>query len=387
MRNLAADLEQQASLNLYRTRNITAGPQGPEVIIDKRRYLSFCSNDYLGLANHPKLVEALQRGAIKYGAGSGASHLISGHSVAHHRLEETLAEFTGRPRALLFSTGYMANLGVVSALAQRGDIIYEDRLNHASLLDAGLLSGARLQRYPHADTETLTMQLAELNNRPGFIISDGIFSMDGDIAPLPALADIAQRHNNWLMIDDAHGFGVMGPHGRGSLEEFGLGMKEVPILVCTLGKALGTFGAFVAGSEELIESLIQHARTYIYTTALPPAIAYATAASLSLLEEEAWRRDHLFSLIKQFRDGARQLNLPLQTSRTPIQPLIIGDTENALKTSQLLRDKGILISAIRPPTVPKGGARLRITLSAAHSEAHIDRLLQSLDETVNTIIR
>ena len=386
MRNLAADLERQAALNLYRTRHIMEGPQGPEIIIDNRRYLSFCSNDYLGLANHPKLVAALQQGAAQYGAGSGASHLISGHSVAHHRLEEALADFTGRPRALLFSTGYMANLGVMSALARRGDIIYEDRLNHASLIDAGLLSGARLIRYPHANCEVLAKRLKDNASRQGFIVSDGVFSMDGDLAPLPDLAALAQQHDACLMIDDAHGFGVMGPHGRGTVEQFGLGVNEVPVLMCTLGKAVGTFGAFVAGSEDLIETLIQHARTYIYTTALPPAIAHATCTGLSLMNDETWRRDHLFSLIERFRHGAQQLGLPPTASHTPIQPLIVGDAETAMKASQLLRDRGILISAIRPPTVPKGGARLRITLSAAHSEADIDRLLQSLDETLANIL-
>lgn len=386
MRNLAADLERQAAQNLYRTRHIIESPQGPEIIIDNRRLLSFCSNDYLGLANHPRLVEALQQGAEKYGVGSGASHLISGHSAAHHRLEEILAVFTGRPRALLFSTGYMANLGVMSALAQRGDIVFEDRLNHASLIDAGLLSGARLQRYPHADTRTLAKRLGEHAGRQCFIASDGVFSMDGDLAPLAGLVEVAKQYNACLMIDDAHGFGVTGHGGRGTLERYGLGINDVPVLVCTLGKALGTFGAFVAGSEELIETLIQHARTYIYTTALPPAIAYATCVSVTLLDQEAWRRDHLFTLIKRFRDGAQQLALPLQASETPIQPLVVGTSETALIISQALRDAGILISAIRPPTVPQGSARLRITLSAAHTESDIDRLLNTLDVMVKKFL-
>jgi len=274
----------------------------------------------------------------------------------------------------------------LSALARRGDVIFEDRLNHASLIDAGLLSGARLHRYPHGDTETLARRAAELSDRQKFIASDGVFSMDGDLAPLTRLVSIAQQHDACLVIDDAHGFGVMGPHGRGTLEHFGMGINEVPVLICTLGKALGTFGAFVAGSETLIETLIQHARTYIYTTALPPAIAHATCTSVELVKQEPWRRDHLSSLINQFHTGAGQLGLPLQTSPTPIQPLIVGDAETALKMSQSLRDNGILISAIRPPTVPKGSARLRITLSAAHSEADIDRLLQSLDVTLKNIL-
>ncbi len=382
MRDLAADLERQATLNLYRTRNIIDGPQGPAVIIDNRRYLSFCSNDYLGLANHPKIVAALQQGAVKYGVGSGASHLISGHSRAHHQLEERLAELTGRPRSLLFSTGYMANLGVLSALARRGDIIFEDRLNHASLIDAGLLSGAQLQRYPHGDTEALMGRLAGAGKRLRFIASDGVFSMDGDLAPLPRLVDLAQQYDACLMIDDAHGFGVMGIHGRGTLEHYNYGVMEVPVLVCTLGKALGVFGAFVAGNEALIETLIQHARTYVYTTALPPAVAFATMASLELLEQESWRRKQLFNLVKQFRDGASQLGLPIRSSMTPIQPLIVGDSETALDISRTLHNQGILISAIRPPTVPEGSARLRITLSAGHTQSDIEQLLDALNKVM-----
>jgi len=386
MMNLAADLKRQAALNLYRTRNILESPQGPEVVIDNQRYLSFCSNDYLGLANHPRLVEALQQGALKFGVGSGASHLINGHSIAHHQLEEQLAAYTGRPRALLFSTGYMANLGVMSALAQRGDMVCEDRLNHASLIDAGLLSGARLRRYAHGDTGTLANQLGEYSGRQIFIASDGVFSMDGDLAPLPALSKIARQNNACLMIDDAHGFGVIGPGGRGTLDHYGFDINEVSILVCTLGKALGTFGAFVAGSEELIETLIQHARTYIYTTALPPAIAYATSVSMTLLNQETWRREHLFMLIKRFHIGAQQLGIPIQASETPIQPLIVGEAQTALKMSQALRDAGILITAIRPPTVAQGSARLRITFCAGHSETDVDRLLSALDLTVKKFL-
>ncbi len=380
MKSLAVGLEQQRALNLYRTRRVLESPQGAEVVVEGRRYLSFCSNDYLGLANHPDVIGALQQGAAEYGVGSGAAHLVSGHSAAHHALEEELAAFTHRPRALLFSTGYMANLGVVSALAGRGDAVFEDRLNHASLIDAGLLSQARLRRYPHNDMEALERQVVGDRSTTRLIVSDGVFSMDGDIAPLPALAAIARRHNAGLMIDDAHGLGVLGAHGGGVVEHFGLGMDEVPILMGTLGKAFGTFGAFVAGSEELIETLIQHARTYIYTTALPPAIAQATRTSLRLVQEEGWRRTHLHSLIARFRAGAERLGLELPASLTPIQPLIIGDAGRALALSDALMQRGILISAIRPPTVPQGSARLRITLCAAHSEAQVDRLLDALAE-------
>lgn len=380
MKSLAVGLEQQRALNLYRTRRVLESPQGAEVVVEGRRYLSFCSNDYLGLANHPDVIRAMQQGAAEYGVGSGAAHLVSGHSAAHHALEEELAEFTHRPRALLFSTGYMANLGVVSALAGRGDAVFEDRLNHASLIDAGLLSQARLRRYPHNDMAALERQVTGDGSATRLIISDGVFSMDGDIAPLPALATIARRHNAELMIDDAHGLGVLGAHGGGVVEHFGLGMDGVPILMGTLGKAFGTFGAFVAGSEDLIETLIQRARTYIYTTALPPAIAQATRASLRLVQEEDWRRTHLHTLIARFRDGVERLGLALPASPTPIQPLIVGDAGRAVALSDALMQRGILIGAIRPPTVPQGSARLRITLCVAHSEAQVDRLLDALAE-------
>ena len=379
MRDLAAELARLRTEHLYRSRAVVDGPQGAEITVNGARYLSFCSNDYLGLANHPRVVAALKEGAEKYGAGSGASHLVTGHQQAHHALEEALAAFTGRPRALLFSSGYLANLGTVAALAGRGELVWEDRLNHASLLDAGLLSGARLQRYPHGDSAALRQRLAENTGRHAMIITDGVFSMDGDLAPLPQLAEIAQGLEAWLMVDDAHGLGVLGAGGRGTVEHFGLDAAAVPILIGTLGKAFGTFGAFVAGSEDLIEYLIQRARPYIYTTALPPALAHATLTSLRILQEEDWRRERLQNLITRFRRGAEQLGMQLLPSPTPIQPLLIGDSEQALALSAALRTHGIYVSAIRPPTVPKGTARLRITLSAAHSETHVDRLLSALE--------
>ena len=379
MRDLAAELARLRTEHLYRSRAVVDGPQGVEIVVDGARYLSFCSNDYLGLANHPRVIAALKEGAERYGAGSGASHLVTGHQRPHHALEEALAAFTGRPRALLFSSGYLTNLGTVAALAGRGDLLWEDRLNHASLLDAGLLSGARLRRYSHGDTAALLYRLGETTGRHAMIVTDGVFSMDGDLAPLPQLAEIAQRHEAWLMVDDAHGLGVLGAGGRGTLEHFALNDKAVPILIGTLGKAFGTFGAFVAGDADLIEYLIQRARSYIYTTALPPAVAHATLASLRLLENEGWRREHLHNLIARFRHGAEQLGMQLLPSATPIQPLLVGSAERALALSSALRQSGIYVGAIRPPTVPRGTARLRITLSAAHSEAHVTRLLAALE--------
>jgi 8-amino-7-oxononanoate synthase len=379
MFELESQLAKIKGQQLYRVRQVLDSPQGAQIRMDGKNYLAFCSNDYLGLANHPQVIDALQKAAQRYGVGSGAAHLVNGHSLEHHALEEELAEFTGRPRALLFSTGYMANLGVVSGLLGRRDAVFEDRLNHASLLDAGLLSGARLWRYAHADVNALNQRL--VNRAAGgraLVMTDGVFSMDGDLAPLPALAEIARAQDAGLMVDDAHGFGVLGPEGKGSLAHFGLTLDDVPIVVGTLGKAFGTSGAFVAGSKSLIETLIQKARTYIFTTATPPAVAAATRMSLRIAGQEEWRRVHLQALIKRFRRGAEQLGLPLLDSMTPIQPLVVRDAGAALALSEGLREQGILVSAIRPPTVPIGTARLRITLSAAHQEVHIDRLLSAL---------
>ncbi len=340
--------------------------------------LAFCSNDYLGLAGHPEVIAALQRGAATYGVGSGAAHLVTGHSKAHHELEAELAEFTGRPRALLFSTGYMANQGVITALLGRNDHIYQDRLNHASLLDAGLLSRARSRRFPHRDVAALQQQMLQQQSGEALVASDGVFSMDGDIAPLPELVRVCREQGAWLLVDDAHGLGVLGDQGRGSLDHFGLGLADVPVLMGTLGKAFGTFGAFVAGSDELIETLIQGARSYVFTTALPPAVAEATRASLALVRKEAWRRERLQNLIARFRQGAAALGLPLMASETPIQPILAGTAEQALAWSRRLEREGILVSAIRPPTVPEGAARLRVTLSAAHTRGQLDRLLSAL---------
>lgn len=377
--DLNARLASRRADHLYRQRPLLDSPQGPCVVVDGQSLLAFCNNDYLGLANHPQVIEAWQAGAARWGVGGGASHLVVGHSGPHHALEEALAELTGRPRALLFSTGYMANLGAVTALVGQGDTVLEDRLNHASLLDAGLLSGARFKRYLHNDPQSLATCLEKATGNT-LVVTDGVFSMDGDLADLPALAREAQARGAWLMVDDAHGFGPLGATGGGIVEHFGLSLEQVPVLVGTLGKAFGTAGAFVAGSDDLIESLIQFARPYIYTTSQPPALACATLKSLELLRSEHWRREHLQALIHQFREGAQQIGLTLMDSFTPIQPILIGDSERAMRLSRLLRERGLLVTAIRPPTVPAGSARLRVTLSAAHSAAQVQLLLEGLAE-------
>lgn len=380
-RALERQLQELKDRKLYRSRRVVQSPQGALVTCNGRKLINFCSNDYLGLANHPQVVEALKKGADEWGVGSGSAHLICGHSKAHHALEEELAEFTGRDRVLLFSTGYMANLGAISALVGKGDWILEDRLNHASLLDGGLLSGARFQRYQHTDISALIQCLDGARDKPTWIVTDGVFSMDGDIAPLPDLVRVSKEAGAGLIVDDAHGLGVLGEQGRGTVEYHQLQQDDVPVLVGTLGKAFGTFGAFVAGNDVLIETIIQRARTYIYTTAVPHAIAEATRASLRLVASEAWRREKLTSLINQFRMGAEQLGLALTDSLTPIQPILVGDSHRAGRLSDRLQSLGFLISAIRPPTVPDGTARLRITFSALHQEQQVDLLLEALADT------
>lgn len=379
-----AELALRQQQGLYRQRRIVEAVRGVELVVDGKPCLNFCSNDYLGLSQHPQLKAALQHAGSQYPAGSGSAHLICGHSHVHHALEEELAAFTGREKALLFSTGYMANLGVISALCERDDWVLQDRLNHASLLDGTLLSKACLQRYRHRDMADLA---AKLNKASGdvLLVSDGVFSMDGDLAPLPEMVTLAHRRpgvkNTLLMIDDAHGMAVLGQSGAGVLEFLGLSQQDVPILMGTLGKGFGSFGAFVAGSEALIELLIQKARSYIYTTALPPAVCEATRASLRLVQSEtgADRRAILQQNIAYFKQSTQQLGLSLMPSDTAIQPLLIGDSQQAMAISQQLWARGVWVSAIRPPTVPKGQARLRITLSALHQRHHIDALLDALD--------
>lgn len=376
---LAPRLDALRRSDLYRTRRVVeAVDSAVEVTVDGRRYINFCGNDYLGLRNHAQVVEAFTAAATRYGAGSGAAHLITGHTREHHALEEELAEFLDRPRALLFSTGYMANLGLAVALAGRGDTLVEDRLNHASLLDAARLAGARLTRYAHADTAALQRRLEGIAAGSRFVATDGVFSMAGDLAPLPALARLCAGQRACLIVDDAHGFGVLGARGAGTLDHFALDARAVPVLMVTLSKALGTFGAAVAGSEALVETLIQGARTYMYTTAPPPAVAASARAALRLVQSDSWRRDKLRSNIARFRSGASSLGLALSASTTPIQPLAVGDGRRAVRASDALFARGVWVAAIRPPTVPAGGARLRVTLSAGHDDLHIDRLLDAL---------
>src|SRR5256885_17063808 len=319
---LEAALSRLAQRQLQRQRTTVEAFAAPDsrvvTLAGGRELIDFSSNDYLGLARHPALAAAMSACAARAGAGSGASHLVTGHGAEHERLEEELAAFTGRERALLFSTGYMANLAVMSALAGRGERVLLDRLSHASLIDGALLSGARLRRYRHADAPAAARLLEADGARTALIATDGVFSMDGDLAPLPELAGAARAHQAWLVVDDAHGLGVVGASGRGALEHFGLGAEEVPVLIGTLGKAFGSFGAFVAGGADLIEYLIQTARAYIYTTALPQPVAAATRRALELAQTESWRRERVLALTARFRSQARAAQLPLADSSTPI---------------------------------------------------------------------
>ena len=379
--SLAAGLDQRSAAGRARRRPLVASRSdaATHVVVDGAERIAFCGNDYLGLSDHPAVIEACITALRRWGVGSGASHLVSGHTAEHHALEQELATLTGRPRAVLFSTGYMANLAVVRALAGRGDLVLEDRLNHASLIDAGLASGARLRRYPHADVAALEARLAASAAAPRkLVVTDGVFSMDGDVAPLAALAAACTRHGAMLHVDDAHGFGVLGPSGLGSVEAAGLDAEAVPSLMCTFGKALGTFGAFVAGPETLIETLVQTAREHVYTTAVPPALAAATRAALAVARDEPWRRERVLRLAAEFRAGAQALGLRLAASSTPIQPAIIGDERAALAASAALHDAGFFVPAIRPPTVPAGSSRLRFTFSAAHHDLDLERLLAAL---------
>ena len=385
MKDLNIDLKERKRKHLYRSRRIVDGPQQPEMVIDGKKVVSFCSNDYLGLANDPEVKFAFIEGVKKYGSGSGSAHLVNGHFTVHHALEEELAEFTGHARALLFSTGYMANLGIAQALVGKGDSIFQDRLNHASLIDGGLLSGAQLKRYAHNNPFDLEHKLGSTKKGDKLILTDSVFSMDGDIANLPYLTELSKNHDAWLMVDDAHGFGVLGENGKGAFEHFNLPKDSSPLYMATLGKALGTSGAFVAGSEVLIETIIQKARTYIYTTATPPSIAEATRASLNLIRNNPSFREKLNENIAYFKTCCEQTGLQSNKSQTAIQPFIIGDDEKALLISERLFNQGILVSAIRPPTVPKGTARLRITLSAAHSHYQIDQLVSALATEVNKL--
>jgi 8-amino-7-oxononanoate synthase len=380
--DLAGQLHIREQQGLRRVRQIVDSPQASHVTVGGQDFLAFSSNDYLGLANHPALIQAVCEGMQRYGVGAGASHLVNGHSTAHHQFEEAAAAFTGFPQALLFSTGYMANTGVVTALAGRDDAVFADKLNHASLNDAALLSRAKFIRYPHLNLVVLEKRLAATQARRKLVISDAVFSMEGDIAPIGQLIALCERYNALLVLDDAHGFGVLGRQGRGSLhaaEERVVHSRRV-VYMATLGKAAGVFGAFVAAQPDVIETLIQSARSYIYTTATPSALSHALLTSLRLIEQDEWRREALTQHIAQLQQGLQSSPWKLLPSTTPIQPLLIGDSAEAVRISQELRERGLLVPAIRPPTVPQGMARLRISLSAAHQPQDIARLTDALRE-------
>lgn len=378
---LDAELDELRARGIFRSRTHIEGAQGTHVRIEGRDYLSFASNDYLGLASDPRLIEAFRAAATTQGVGAGASHLLYGHGAAHDALESALAAFVGYPRSLLFSTGYMANLGMITALAGRGDELFADKLNHASLNDAMLLSRARFHRYPHLDIEALARALRASTARRKLIVTDAVFSMDGDIAPLPRLIELCEAHDAYLLVDDAHGFGVLGEHGEGTLGDFGVQSERV-IYMATLGKAAGGYGAFVAGPDVLVDYLVNRARTYIYTTATPPALAATLLASLAIIREEDWRRTRLAELVGTLRAGLGEQAARLLPSRTAIQPLVLGDAERTLAVSRALKARGFIVPAVRPPTVPRGTARLRISLSAMHAVADVQALAAALRDVL-----
>jgi 8-amino-7-oxononanoate synthase len=379
MRDLAAELNALEAQGLRRHRRLLESPQGAHVRMDGRAAVSFCSNDYLGLAADPRIAEAAIASIRRDGLGAGASHLVSGHHKTHELLESVLAEFVGMPGAILFSSGYLANLAVVGVLAGRSTEIFADRLNHASLNDAMILARAKCRRYAHCDLDALEALLKQSGAADKIVITDSVFSMDGDIAPLPEIAQLCERHSAWLVIDDAHGFGVLGVQGAGALSHFGLRGEHIAY-VGTLGKAAGVSGAFVAGSVPLADMLIQRARSYIYTTASPPALAAALLKSVELIRNEGWRRERLADLIGRLRSGLKLHRWQLSASSTPIQPLVVGDNADTMRLSAWLESHAIVVPAIRPPTVPKGSARLRISLSAAHTDADVDTLIEALHD-------
>jgi 8-amino-7-oxononanoate synthase len=376
---LQHQLDERAALGLLRSRRTLTSQQSPHISVDGKPYLAFCSNDYLGLANHPQLIAALQQGAQQWGVGAGAAHLVNGHFASHHQLEQQLAGFVGKPAALQFSTGYLANLGVVQALVGKGDTVFADKLNHASLNDAMQLSRADVKRFRHGDVAQLAQLLAKTPSGRKLVITDAVFSMDGDIAPLREVLALCEQHDAWLYVDDAHGFGVLGAQGRGSLAHFGIASERI-IYMATLGKAVGVSGAFVAAEQVVIDTLVNLAHSYVYTTASPPALPVAVLESLQLIAQGDGLRTHLFGLIEQLRKGLSNLRWQLMPSDTAIQPLLIGDNKEALTLSDSLKERGIWVAAIRPPTVPQGTARLRITLSAAHTDADVDNLIGALHE-------
>lgn len=377
---LAGRASQRQAQHLERQRRVLHTSDPAEIQLGGKTLLNFSSNDYLGLASHPDLVMALKESADKDGVGSGASALVSGYREQHRLLETELADFLQREKVLLFSSGYLANLAFTSSLTGKADVIIQDKLCHASLIDAARLSGARFLRYAHADVAALQRQLQVEKEGNAMVVSDGVFSMDGDVAPLRALATACEEHGAWLAVDDAHGIGVCGPGGLGSVASAGLSQQQVPVLTGTLGKAFGCSGAFVAGSEALVNHLVNVARSYIYTTAMPPAVAAAARAALRHVIEDEWRREHLQTLVQHFRQGAQSRGLELLPSDSPIQPLVIGSSETTVKLAGRLQKRGFLVVAIRPPTVRQGTARLRITLNSAHQSDQLDTLLDAIAE-------
>ena len=377
------ELDSLREQSLLRRRKVADSACGPEVIVDGKPVLAFCSNDYLGLAAAPEIADALSSAAREHGVGSGASHLISGHHRLHEQLETRLAEFSGLPRTLTFSTGYMANMAVIATLAGRGDAVFSDALNHASLIDACRLSRAEIHKYPHCDVEALADQMAQSNAPRKLIVTDSVFSMDGDIAPLPELLELCERHDALLIVDDAHGFGVLGLNGRGTLSHFGIASQRI-VYMGTLGKAAGVAGAFVGGSTNLVEWLLQKGRTYIFTTAAPPPLAAALTKAVELVENGDQRRTHLRHIIERFRTKLQRRRWQLLDSQTAIQPLVIGSNDETLRVAETLMSEGLWVPAIRPPTVQAGTSRLRISFSAAHTEAHIDRLVDALQRAETT---
>ena len=378
--DFSLQLSELAQANQLRTRRIIDGPQDASMLVDGKRVMSYASNDYLGLANHPKVVEATMRALKRYGLGAGSSHMVSGHMRAHHELEEKLADYIDLPKALLFSSGYTANIGILTALAGRGDSIFADKLNHACLNDGALLSRANFKRYPHCNLAKLESMLEESKTAGRkLIVTEAVFSMDGDIAPLPELLKLAETYDALLVIDDAHGFGVLGYRGKGSLEHFNLKSDRI-IYMATLGKAAGGYGAFVAGNEDIVEWVLQSARTYIFTTATPPAIAAAMHASLEVMQEDRERLKHLRMLIDFFGDSLKLQFASLPYSQTAIQPIMIGDNATAMAFADALRDRHMFVPAIRPPTVPPGTARLRVSITAAHTADDLFDLITALTD-------
>lgn len=382
-----AALAERRQHNLMRRTITLDSAQNPHTRINNQAYTAFCSNDYLGLADHPDVIQALQLGALKYGVGGGSSHLVCGHLAPHQALEDALADWLGYDRVMLFSTGYMANLGVISALADKNRPVLQDKLNHASLIDGAMLAQASLRRYLHGDVVSAERLLAK-SATPGLLVTDGVFSMDGDVAPLLELSRLARQHEWMFMVDDAHGLGCLGEQGKGCLSLSGLNANSLPILVGTFGKAFGTAGAFVATSHDYAEYLTQFARPYVYTTSMSPAIASATLASLQIIQsaEGQDRRERLARHIEYFRQRVQSLPVELMPSNTAIQPIIVGDSKAALDISEQLKTLGIWCTAIRPPTVPVGRARLRITLSAAHSDNDLVLLCDSLEKVLTATL-